>query len=793
VACEGTYHITQQAFYRMRDAGINNIRIPFIWVGRVGPAPDYKVDSEWLDRLEEVISYAEKADMIVYFDMHNDCPYNRYEDMPPVWVNLYKASTDPAAMEEYTKQLHALWTQVARRFRDKGDFLMFESFNEPESGDGFYWGWHTPEEMESKRAEIECIDKWNQTFVDAIRSTGGNNAKRWLIISGPGGKARNLPYITIPHDYVSNNRLMVSAHVYEPENYVFGLMPEWGWTAREVNSEILQFDESFIEKQFKDLRENYMDKGIPICVNEVGCANRETEREKAYQLYYWEFLTRAASLNGMMVSHFDGGRNAYEYSPKTLFIFDYETGDYLGYGEEIINLMKKAAFSNDPAYTLQSIKDRAPFKDQTDTSYVSIPDPVFRQYLLETYDRDGDGKLSYHESLFIDIIEVETDGIYSLEDNNRFFNLKRLVAEGSESGRGQLTKLDLSNNTKLEELSFLNNAVSELNLSGCNDLRTITCWSNQLKSLDITQHPKLELLACAQNQITSLDFSHCPHLREVAVNDNLLTSLDVTCLPNLEILECGGNPIKELDVSKCPNLKQLITTNSPILTKIILAEGQKIDYLAKDEHTVLEYKSGIAIGDDEFEKYLLEHFDQNQDGIISLSEAAEIRDVEVSTDNISTIQALQHAGSLTRLVANGTWPKQGQLTRLDVSHNPLLEHLVFLENNVAALNINGCTKLVEITCWGNNLSELDVTNCPDLEMLFCAQNHLTSIDISKCPKLRAFAPNDNDLEELDLSNNPLLDEVEINGNPHLKVVWLKKGQTIKHFIRDGQTEIRYKD
>ena len=79
-----------------------------------------------------------------------------------------------------------------------------------------------------------------------------------------------------------------------------------------------------------------------------------------------------------------------------------------------------------------------------------------------------------------------------------------------------------------------------------------------------------------------------------------------------------------------------------------------------------------------------------------------------------------------------------------------------------------------------------------MEVLCCAQNQLTEIDVSHCTNLRVFAPNDNKLSELDLSNNLKLEEIEIQGNPNLKVVYLKKGQVIPHIIKDDFTEIVYK-
>lgn len=784
VAQEGRYKITQEAIYKIRQAGFTNMRIPFIWVGRFGSAPEYKIDEEWLDRLDEVITYAENAGMTVYFNMHNDCPQT--------WLNLHKASTDMVAREEYRKQLFAMWTQIARRFRDKGDFLMFESLNEPESGDGFFWGWHTPEEMATKQNEIDCIDEWNQTFVDAVRSTGGNNATRWLIVVGPGAKPRNLKYIKMPKDYVSNNRLMLSAHIYEPEPYVFGELPEWGHTAKVLNYEVVRFDESFIEKQFIELKENFMDKGIPICVNEVACANRENERDKAFQLYYLEYLTRAAALNGMMVSLFDNGMDGWHTSPTSASYFDHETGEFIGYSKEVVDIMVKAAYSEDPNYTLKSIYDRAPFHNEEEIVNITIPDIEFKNYLLNNFDFNEDGEISSREVLGIESINLCSDNVSSLEGIEKFSSLKALSVNGSSPGMGKLTAIDLSNNHKLEELSFLNNRVTNLNISGCKELKLIHCWENKLTEIDLSSQTLLVELCCAQNFLKEIDITHCHNILNLAINDNKIENVDLSNNRHLINIECGGNALSSLDVSACINLETLHTSYNGNLATIYLSEGQEIKNIIKDDHTQIVRRDYIAFEDFEFEKYLIERFDVNADGFMSTSELSIIDDVNICTDNISDVSPLVYSVNLINFSANGSKPDSGQLKEINLPEHPKLEKVSFYDNQVSKLNLSKSVNLKSLLCWENKLKTLDVSKFTNLEVLCCAQNQLTEIDVSHCTNLRVFAPNDNKLSELDLSNNLKLEEIEIQGNPNLKVVYLKKGQVIPKIIKDDFTEIVYK-
>ena len=784
--------LTQETFYRLKSIGVNTVRLPICWSGHFGDGPEYLIREERMKALERVVDFAEEAGINLIINISD----NTFESMMiteevmkyGTWIDLTRATHDQDYNNTTKAIITALWHQIARRFRDRGDFLIFEAWNEI-GRDHLYNP--DPSVLASYSDEFKCFDEWNQVFVDAVRSTGGNNATRWLTLSSPLSMHYTLPFIALPHDYVSNNRFILSIHMYEPGSFQSLQINQWGHTARVYDEETFEKDEFWISAFWERMREEYVDKGIAMYAGEMGGCGFDTEPGQSYQVYFYEYFVKAAMDNGVSSLFFVDC-----WGDDTSFYgwIDYNTGEYTNsYSERLFGAMTRAAYCTESYYTQQYIYDHAPFGDEFDSSDVFIPDPTFKEYILEHYDCDNDNVISYKEALGVTDIDIETDYVESVEGIERFINLKHLFVNGSSAGKGKLTSLDLSNNTFLEELSFINNAVSNLNIASCTQLKTIMCWSNNLNCLDVTTCPQLIVLSCAQNHLSSINLSLSSNLKVLEINDNDFSSIDVSSLGQLEILECGGNPLLKLDVSSCPNLIDLITKNTPTLAKIVLSEGQTIDRIEKDPHTTIAISEGIAIGDSEFEKYLLDNFDSNQDGRISLAEAAEIRDVNVSTLNIRTVQALRHASSLTTLVVNGEWEKQGKLTRLDMSHNPELKQLSFLENNVSSLDISNCSQLVEILCWGNKLSELDLSKCPDLEVLCCAQNNLKTIDVSQCPKLRVFAPNENDLEELDLSNNPLLEEVEINNNPRLKVVWLKKGQTIKHFIKDYITEIRYKD
>ena len=161
-------------------------------------------------------------------------------------------------------------------------------------------------------------------------------------------------------------------------------------------------------------------------------------------------------------------------------------------------------------------------------------------------------------------------------DLNSYKGLTRIELNGNElieelSFRDfpELTKLTCSTNTKLNSLNVSNcpklnflecnsNDLTDLNISGCENIAEFSCWKNKsLTSLDLSAFPKLTYLNCCDNEIAELEIIHCPELTTLYCVRNRLKSLDLKSTPKLTTLTCGGNPFKELDVSCIPDLESL--------------------------------------------------------------------------------------------------------------------------------------------------------------------------------------------------------------------------------------------
>lgn len=214
---------------------------------------------------------------------------------------------------------------------------------------------------------------------------------------------------------------------------------------------------------------------------------------------------------------------------------------------------------------------------------ITVPDAVFKAYLVSEFDANGDAEISLAEAWKITRIEVETQQITSMDGIQSFLNLETLICGSgiNEDGRqstGGLTSLDLSQNSKLLKLDCRYNRIEALDLTHNPKLQELTCISNEISSLDLTQLSDLTYLDCAYNSLNTLDvshnqnlsFLHCqyagltelnlsnnPALTELYCSDNELSELDLSHNTLLVRFECAWNYFEELDLSKNVKLERL--------------------------------------------------------------------------------------------------------------------------------------------------------------------------------------------------------------------------------------------
>ena len=183
----------------------------------------------------------------------------------------------------------------------------------------------------------------------------------------------------------------------------------------------------------------------------------------------------------------------------------------------------------------------------------NFPDSVFRTYIQDNID-DGDGYLSQTEIRNTTRLNLNDMGIHSLEGIQYFTSLCMLDCDVNP-----LESLDISNNTKLEQLSCFNCQLTQLDVSKNTDLQYLFCSINPLKALDVTRCPKLLGLNCAGCELTALDLSKNTVLEFLECEGNQLKKLDFSHNVELERAFCAGNLLTALDVSRCPLLMAFVS------------------------------------------------------------------------------------------------------------------------------------------------------------------------------------------------------------------------------------------
>jgi endoglucanase len=200
----GNPMITQALIDSYKQRGFNAIRIPCQWDwSHITNTSTEQIDPAWLSRVQQVVQYCINDGMYVILNIH--------------WDNGWLQNNDTVTMQAVTNaKQKALWEQIATQMRGFDQHLLFASTNEP--------GGNTA-------AAMSVLLSYHQTFINAVRSTGGHNSYRTLVIQGPGGAdivTTNNLMNTMPTDQASN-RLMVEVHNYTPYNFcLMGSDQSWG-------------------------------------------------------------------------------------------------------------------------------------------------------------------------------------------------------------------------------------------------------------------------------------------------------------------------------------------------------------------------------------------------------------------------------------------------------------------------------------------------------------------------------------------------------------------------------------
>jgi len=293
----GNPKITKAFVDFAKASGFNAIRLPASW-DQYADQTTAKIDSVWLARVKEVVQYCIDADLYVIVNIHWDGGW------------LEKHCT-PDRQDAINAKQKAFWQQIATELRDFDERLLFASANEPDV--------KTAEDM-------AVLMSYHQTFIDAVRATGGRNAHRTLIVQGPStdiGLTHTL-MTNWPTDTVSN-RLMAEIHYYTPWGFT-GMTKDDDWGSPffywgQPNHSITDIvhnptwgEEDTVDSLFTLMKTQFVDKGIPVVVGEFGAMDRkDTLTGDALKLhedsraYYVKIVTQRARALGLLPFLWDTG------------------------------------------------------------------------------------------------------------------------------------------------------------------------------------------------------------------------------------------------------------------------------------------------------------------------------------------------------------------------------------------------------------------------------------------------------------------------------------------------------
>lgn len=293
--------ITEDLIKAVKAQGFNTIRIPVSYLSKIGDAPDYTIDSAWLDRVQEVVDYVVGNDMYAVMNIHGD----GYYTVDGGWLLCVDDNQD-----EIKAKYEAVWKQIADRFKDYDEHLIFESMNE--EFDNTYG--------RPNKDGYANINEYNQIFVDTVRGTGSNNTKRWLLLPGWNTNveytAGNYGFV-IPEDKLCESdgkRIMISVHYYDPYNFTLdenssSAKTQWGKYATE------NFDnwgqEDYVDSQMQKLHDTFVAEGYPVIIGEMGVQDKThlSENFNEYRRYWLEYVVKSAKANGCIPVYWDNGWN----------------------------------------------------------------------------------------------------------------------------------------------------------------------------------------------------------------------------------------------------------------------------------------------------------------------------------------------------------------------------------------------------------------------------------------------------------------------------------------------------
>jgi aryl-phospho-beta-D-glucosidase BglC (GH1 family) len=287
---------TQAAIDSVKSAGFNTVRLPVAWFHHADTNSS-TIDVNWFGSVKKVVDFCIKDSLYVIINAH--------------WDHGWLENRIDAANKDIVNQRQkAYWMQIANYFKNYDEHLLFAGANEPNVTDSI---------------GMSILLSYHQTFINAVRATGGNNSSRTLIIQGPSAdiEKTNRYMNVMPADQIEN-RLIVEIHYYTPWNFC-GLEQDASWgkvfyywgkgnhSSTDAGRNATWGEESTMDSLLGLMKTKFIDKGIPVIIGEYGAFRKHLNPPSDQTLhnasieYYYKYFTQSAISKGLIPYCWDTG------------------------------------------------------------------------------------------------------------------------------------------------------------------------------------------------------------------------------------------------------------------------------------------------------------------------------------------------------------------------------------------------------------------------------------------------------------------------------------------------------
>ncbi|MEU6665678.1 cellulase family glycosylhydrolase [Streptomyces sp. NPDC046727] len=279
----GNPKVTKDLFDTIRAQGYRSVRIPVTWTGHQSATAPYTIDATFMSRVRQVVDWAQADGLYVVLNVHHDS-----------WQWISKMPTDH---DNVLARFNAIWTQISSAFRDEPRTLLFESVNEPAFDNA------------TDAQKNQLLKELNTSFHKVVRSSGGGNANRLLV----------LPTVGCTPSQTFMDPLSATIGALHDDNLV-ATVHYYSWYPFSVNiAGGTRYDESAqkdLTEAFARMHDTFVAKNIPVYLGEYGLLswpdhNHPDRVERGEALKYFEHVSYAARVAGVTTALWDPGTFAF--------------------------------------------------------------------------------------------------------------------------------------------------------------------------------------------------------------------------------------------------------------------------------------------------------------------------------------------------------------------------------------------------------------------------------------------------------------------------------------------------